>query len=122
MHNSEPEGLEFLFSAVNLENEFHNLESFFQWYRNKSLNKNFVVEEISFESLDNWYFEHGTKNLKHSSGKFFSIEGINVNTNFGSVQKWEQPIIFQPEIGILGIITRVINGNRYFLMQAKMEP
>lgn len=122
MHNSEQKGLEFLLSSVNLENEFQDLKSFFKWYRDKSLSKNFVVEEIPFESLDNWYFEHGTKNLKHSSGKFFSIEGINVNTNFGSVQKWEQPIIFQPEIGILGIITKVINGNRYFLMQAKMEP
>ena len=33
-----------------------------------------------------------------------------------------QPIINQPEIGILGIITSVINGTRKFLMQLKAEP
>jgi oxidase EvaA len=115
-------GFEFLPSLLTLENEFQDLSRFFTWFNNKSKNDNFIVEEISFDLLDNWYFEKETKNLRHSSGKFFSIEGINVNTNFGFKQKWEQPIIIQPEIGILGIITKKFNGIRYFLMQAKMEP
>lgn len=114
--------LEFLHSLLTLENEFQDLNGFFSWFDSKSRNDKFNVEEIPFDSLDNWYFEQETKNLRHSSGKFFSIEGINVNTNFGSRQKWEQPIIIQPEIGILGIITKKFNGIRYFLMQAKMEP
>ena len=60
--------------------------------------------------------------LKHASGRFFTIEGIRIHTNFGPTQCWEQPIINQPEIGILGIITRKFDGIPYFLMQAKMEP
>src|SRR5690606_24882290 len=36
--------------------------------------------------------------------------------------EWTQPIINQPEIGFLGIITREIEGVLYFLMQAKIEP
>jgi oxidase EvaA len=43
-------------------------------------------------------------------------------TNYGETQEWEQPIINQPEIGILGILTKVIGGQRKYLMQAKMEP
>ena len=35
---------------------------------------------------------------------------------------WDQPIINQPEIGYLGILTKEINGTLYFLMQAKIEP
>jgi oxidase EvaA len=122
MRNSDTKTLDFLFSSMTLENEFQDLNTFMSWFNNKAQNNNFIVEEIPLESLDNWYIEHETKNLKHSSGKFFSIEGINVTTNFGFKQKWEQPIIIQPEIGILGIITKIINGTRYFLMQAKMEP
>lgn len=34
----------------------------------------------------------------------------------------EQPIIYQPEIGFLGIICKKINGIVHFLMQAKIEP
>jgi oxidase EvaA len=115
-------GLEFLQSSLNTENEFQDNNAFYEWFNSKTHNNQFLVEEIPFDLLDNWYFEHETRNLRHSSGKFFSIEGINVNTNFGVKNKWEQPIIIQPEIGILGIITKVFNGVRYFLMQAKMEP
>ena len=122
MINPDIKGLEFLNSSIKLENEFQDLNVFYSWLNSKAHDTKFIVEEIPFESLDNWYFEQETKNLRHSSGKFFSIEGINVNTNFGFKQKWEQPIIIQPEIGILGIITKVFNGIRYFLMQAKMEP
>ncbi|MEI6048944.1 MAG: NDP-hexose 2,3-dehydratase family protein [Bacteroidota bacterium] len=119
---NETVGLEFLKSSISLDNEFQNLDTFYSWVKAKSRNNSFIVEEIPFDALENWYFENGTKNLKHSSGKFFSIEGISITTNFGLVHKWEQPIIIQPEIGILGIITKVFKGTRYFLMQAKMEP
>jgi oxidase EvaA len=74
--------------------------------------------------MDKWLFESSTGNLVHLSRKFFSIEGLWVQTNFESstVSMWTQPIINQPEIGILGIITKKIDGILYFLMQAKMEP
>ena len=122
MLNPNIQGLEFLNSSVTPENEFQDLNLFYSWFKSKASDDKFIVDEIPLESLDNWYFEHDTKNLRHSSGKFFSIEGVNVSTDFGFKQKWEQPIIIQPEIGILGIITKVFNGIRYFLMQAKMEP
>lgn len=114
--------LDFLISSLTINNEFQDFDSFNTWFGNKKQEDCFSVEEIPFESLENWYFESGTRNLRHSTGKFFSVEGLNINTNFGLKQKWEQPIIIQPEIGILGILTKVFNGVRYFLMQAKMEP
>jgi len=72
--------------------------------------------------MNNWGFNDVTGNLEHDSGKFFSIEGINVKTNWGNMSEWSQPIINQPEIGFLGIITKMIDGVLYFLMQAKIEP
>ena len=102
MLNPDIQGLEFLKSSVTTENEFQDLSLFYSWFQSKASDNKFIVDEIPFGSLDEWYFEHDTKNLRHSSGKFFSIEGINVITDFGFKQKWEQPIIIQPEIGILG--------------------
>ena len=71
--------------------------------------------------MDKWTFDKKTGDLKHDSGGFFSIRGIHVKTNWGNVPSWSQPIIHQPEIGILGIITKKINGILYFLTQMQPE-
>jgi len=112
----------FLLSALTEHNRFQSLEAFKNWFARKKQENHFLVEQIPFSSLQQWYFEKETQNLKHASGRFFTIEGIRIHTNFGPTPCWEQPIINQPEIGILGIITRKFDGVPYFLMQAKMEP
>ncbi|MHC5264241.1 NDP-hexose 2,3-dehydratase family protein [Streptomyces sp. UC4497] len=78
-----------------------------------------VVHRIPFAELDNWSFAPDTGNLRHSSGRFFTIEGLHVS---GPDSTWQQPIIVQPEIGILGILAKEFDGVLHFLMQAKMEP
>ena len=112
----------FLLSALTKETRFQSMDEFMAWFESRSRAHRFSVRQIPFDALDKWYFEEGTQNLVHASGKFFRIEGIRVHTNFGSVKTWDQPIISQPEIGILGIISKKINGIKHFLMQAKMEP
>ena len=77
------------------------------------------IRRIPFAELEGWSFAPGTGNLGHRSGRFFTIEGLHVVT---SDREWQQPIIRQPEIGILGILAREIEGILHFLMQAKMEP
>jgi len=111
----------FFFSSQEKTNQFQKYDEFLAWFEEKN-NNYFVVEQIAFSELDQWSFTSGNESLVHKSGKFFRIEGIKVQTNFGEITEWEQPIINQPEIGILGVLTKVINGVRYFLMQAKMEP
>jgi oxidase EvaA len=111
----------FFNSSQELNNSFQSFDDFLSWFDQKGKNY-FSVEEVPFDSLDQWYFSENKDSLVHQTGKFFKIEGIKVRTNFGNINEWEQPIINQPEIGILGILTKVIDGVRYFLMQVKMEP
>jgi oxidase EvaA len=120
MHIDRKDG--FFFSSLTQNNPFQKMEEFREWYNKKLKTGHFVVKEIPFNSFDQWAFADNNFVLKHHSGKFFKIEGIQVKTNFGTTRQWEQPIINQPEIGILGILTKVFNGTRYFLMQLKMEP
>ena len=108
------------FGSRSSKNEFQSLDNFIELFNRQNEKGKFKVEEISFKDLDQWNFDNDC--LSHNSGKFFKIEGITVSTNFGNLHYWEQPIINQAEIGILGILTKVFNGTRYFLMQAKMEP
>ncbi|MEW2353508.1 NDP-hexose 2,3-dehydratase family protein [Spirillospora sp. NPDC029432] len=77
------------------------------------------VLRIPFAELDGWSFAADTGDLRHRSGRFFSVEGLHV---VRSDTEWQQPIIMQPEIGILGILAKEFDGVLHFLMQAKMEP
>ena len=112
----------FIKSALSLDNPFNSLEEIKNWValQNEKIKVN--VTKIAFEELDQWSFSNENFNLRHQSGKFFSIDGIDVKTNWGLVSNWQQPIINQPEIGYLGFITKEFNGVLYFLLQAKIEP
>ncbi len=72
--------------------------------------------------LPGWSIDGATGNLTHDSGRFFAIEGLHVRTSYGQIREWSQPIINQPEIGILGLLVKTVDGVAYGLVQAKMEP
>ncbi len=112
----------FLQSAFAVEGAAMSLEDIMPWFHSRQNAHRFKLEQVPFSQLEKWGFDPDTGNLCHDSGRFFSIEGIRVKTNWGSVSEWEQPIINQPEIGFLGFITRKIDGLLHFLVQAKMEP
>ncbi len=112
----------FLLSALTEENPYISTSEIKNWLDKKNSEVNIEVQQIEFSKLDNWGFNNDNSKLVHNSGRFFSIEGINVKTNWRGLKEWDQPIINQPEIGYLGIITKEINGILYFLLQAKIEP
>ncbi len=112
----------FLKSLLTKENPFNTTSEVLNWLEERNRSVKVEIRTAGFSQLDQWLFDEERGNLRHASGKFFSIDGVRVKTNYGLVQEWEQPIINQPEVGILGIITKEIDGVLYFLMQAKIEP
>jgi len=111
----------FLRSASTEQNPFNTTEETLAWIQQQNREILVDVKQIPFSECTGWEFDKDG-NLRHQSGKFFSIEGLNVHTNYGEVPTWQQPIINQPEIGYLGIICKEFNGVLYFLLQAKVEP
>ncbi|MFF6782512.1 NDP-hexose 2,3-dehydratase family protein [Streptomyces sp. NPDC012510] len=97
-------------------------ENFPDWLEGRRRAHRFSVDRIPFAELDGWSFEDTTGNLVHRSGRFFSVEGLRVTTGQGPHREWHQPIIKQPEVGVLGILVKEFDGVLHFLMQAKMEP
>ncbi|WP_157431036.1 NDP-hexose 2,3-dehydratase family protein [Actinomadura macra] len=95
---------------------------FHAWFARRRAATRFAVDRIPFADLDGWYFEDGTGNLVHRSGRFFAVEGLHTRAGDPMSAEWHQPIIRQPEVGILGILAREFGGVLHFLMQAKMEP
>jgi len=109
-------------SALTITNPFNSIDDIKKWITQRNEAVQIVIENIRFGEMDKWKLDRENGLLKHTSGRFFTIEGINITTNWGKVGEWEQPIINQPEIGYLGIITREVDGILYFLLQAKIEP
>lgn len=93
-----------------------------KWIRQIREKETIKIKKIPFDDLKKWHFKNNFEVLSHDTGKFFSIQGIRIHTNWGCVSSWDQPIINQPEIGILGIIMKEFDGIPHFLLQAKIEP
>ncbi|QIS20454.1 NDP-hexose 2,3-dehydratase family protein [Nocardia terpenica] len=109
-------------SAVAGAGAFGSTAEFRRWFGERIDADPTVVTRIDFADLIGWRFQPGTGNLVHDSGKFFAVEGLRVDTTFGAVPHWSQPIINQPETGMLGILVKEFGGVLHCLMQAKMEP
>lgn len=92
------------------------------WLAERRAANTFSVERVSLDDLDGWSSDPATGNLRHHTGRFFTIEGLHVRAEPGHWHEWHQPIIKQPEVGILGILVKEFDGVLHCLMQAKMEP
>ncbi|WP_143104119.1 NDP-hexose 2,3-dehydratase family protein [Poseidonocella sedimentorum] len=92
------------------------------WLAEQSARLALSKRRIAFAELDQWVFRPDPLRLGHSSGNFFEIEGMRVETDFDQTRSWDQPIIRQPEVGILGAVARSFNGVLHLLLQAKIEP
>ncbi|MCO1576062.1 NDP-hexose 2,3-dehydratase family protein [Crossiella sp. SN42] len=98
------------------------LEHFHRWMADEKRRSHMDVRTVPLESLRGWRVDGHTGNIGHDSGKFFTIEGLDAKVPGGPVPHWQQPIINQPEVGILGILVKQFNGVLHCLMQAKIEP
>ena len=108
-------------SLLTTDNPITSTEQLRIWIEQRNREVQVDVQLIPFKEMDGWYVDD-EGSLRHNSGRFFTIQGIHVETDYGNNHAWDQPIINQPEIGYLGILTKEINGILYFLMQAKIEP
>ena len=108
-------------SLLTTDNVINSTESLLQWIEQRNREVRVDVKLIPFSEMAGWYIDDEGC-LRHNSGRFFTIQGIHVETDYRSKHCWDQPIINQPEIGYLGILAKEINGTLYFLMQAKIEP
>lgn len=108
-------------SLLQVCNSLHSLNDIKDWIENRNKEILVDVKPIPFSLMEQWKSD-SDGSLRHVSGRFFSIEGIKVETDYGAIPTWVQPIINQPEVGYLGILTKEFDGVLYFLMQAKIEP
>lgn len=99
-----------------------DLSDFPQWFAEHTRRAYTHVRRVPLDGLDGWITDPDSGDLRHRSGRFFTVHGLRVSHPGAPVPQWSQPIIDQPEIGILGILAAPIDGVLHLLMQAKVEP
>ncbi|WP_438486714.1 NDP-hexose 2,3-dehydratase family protein [Streptomyces sp. S186] len=101
---------------------FADTASFHRWFDRRRRAHAYRVTRVPLDRLDGWSPADGSGDLRHRSGGFFSVRGLDVTCSGRAVDAWQQPIIAQPEHGILGILVKEFDGVPHCLLQAKMEP
>jgi oxidase EvaA len=101
---------------------FSDTATFHDWFATRCSVNAYKVTRVPLDALEGWSFQEGSGNLVHRSGRFFSVQGLDVTDSGRAVDAWQQPIIVQPEHGILGILVKEFDGVPRCLLQAKMEP
>ena len=86
----------FLKSSLQSNNPYKSTQEILAWLDDAKRATHHDIKKIRFDELTDWKFDDVTSNLVHSSGGYFSIEGIKVTTNSGETPQWHQPIINQP--------------------------
>ncbi len=105
----------------------HTCQELESWFEERKKFYAFQIEPVNFSQVNGWNVSPDPSRglqIEHASGKFFQIVGIRVcvTASDGTEDSWDQPIIIQNEIGILGFLVKKIDGVLHFLVQAKMEP
>jgi dTDP-4-dehydro-6-deoxy-alpha-D-glucopyranose 2,3-dehydratase len=114
--------LEFMRSATAADSTVTSNSRVAAWIAERRAAVGASVRQISLSEMRKWQRSAETGNIVHDSGRFFAIEGIGVETDWGQVRYWEQPIINQAEIGFLGLLAKKFDGVLHVLVQAKIEP
>jgi oxidase EvaA len=114
--------LEFMRSTTATDSEVTPNDSLAAWIDARRAAVAARITQISLDDMRKWERDAATGNIVHESRRFFSIEGIGIRTDWGSVPEWQQPIINQPEIGYLGLLGKKFGGVLHVLVQAKIEP
>lgn len=109
-------------SALAEESRVHQPASFASWFAAARERSGLRVDRVELDGLRDWDRDPRTGALRHRSGGFFAIDGLDVRLPSGPVPHWQQPIIHQPEVGVLGLLAKEFDGVLHFLMQAKVEP
>lgn len=99
------------------------MKNLMTWLSERRQTCSMTFRSIELAESKEWRLDGGK--LKHTTGGFFSVGGITAEASDMRFGKVVQPIIFQPEIGILGFIVRetIAGSHEYeWLLQAKAEP
>jgi len=98
----------------------NSVKDILDWIDKKNKEIHVAIEKNCIDDSDFWFYDVNEGAIVNKNRSFFAIKGIQKIENGRVIA--EQPILLQNEIGYLGIICKVIDGEMNLLMYAKIEP
>jgi oxidase EvaA len=90
------------------------------WLNERRAACRMTVRPIRWQDSASWRFKDGR--IVHNTGGFFSVAGARSASSIPALDGRVQPIIDQPEIGLLGFLVQEGPEGPEWLVQAKAEP
>lgn len=98
----------------------NSINEILEWIKKNNNEIHVVIEKNGLGDSEFWYYDEGEGAIVNKNRSFFAIKGMQKVVDGNVVA--EQPILLQKEIGYLGIICKMIDGEMNLLMYAKIEP
>ena len=95
-------------------------EDLLEFIKNRNKEIFVKINKCNLSDSDNWFYDKSAGEIRNKNRSFFQIKGLKKYKNGECVL--QQPVIIQDEIGFLGIVCCMIDGQMHYLMQAKIEP
>jgi oxidase EvaA len=97
----------------------HSQRDLLSWFTKEKMKNIKHTKLVSIDEAKDWTFDGIS--IKHDSGRFFDIIGVEVHSPGREVASWSQPLIQCADGGIIGLIAQVHNGVLHFLIHARFE-
>src|SRR3989338_4254286 len=97
---------DFFLSSIFGDLSFYASDYVWEWFKEKRGKSTLKTEIIPINKTDGWVTDVDTGDIHRISKKFFSIKGIRAHSEQRESKDWCQPIIDQPEVGILGFLVK----------------
>jgi oxidase EvaA len=106
---SSDEGLE--------ENDFDTIVS---WITQLKIDYRLEVRRVPLKDIEGW--TRDDFEIRHQSGRFFSIIAVAVTASAREVAAWQQPLIRSVKGGVLAFVCQRRRDVQHFLVQGRVEP
>ena len=104
----------------------HTLGEIKTWFADRRADPGMAISDIALSDCRDWTLDPATGFIRHSSGDFFYVQGLRVESGAGRERGsgWDQPMLTQVGFdgGILGLLRQRIQGVPMYLIEAKAEP
>lgn len=108
--------------VLNDQNCFYSSEELYRWIDDIRAKSTVEVKRKDLNKLRDWSADPITGEISHSSGEFFRIVGVEITNASREVSGWDQPFVYQREMGVLGILRTRFDSTYHYLLHAKAEP
>jgi oxidase EvaA len=98
----------------------HPMGEILSWITDLRTRTEITTTIVPLDAVQGWHREPAC--IRHESGLFFDVVGVEVSAGGREVANWTQPMLAPHGTGIVAFLVREIGGVLHALVRARVEP